>query len=105
VPEVAVQVQCLPMAGGGGGVVTGLLLHDVQLVEGAGLAERITEVTVQAQGLLVAGGRGRVQVVVQQPPGGGTFGRVPGGVRYSTGIAASGGSRNPARNSGPERAE
>ena len=44
------------MVGNGGLVVPGLLLHAAQAVEGFGLAAPVTEVAVQRQRLLVAGG-------------------------------------------------
>jgi len=43
----------LLVAGGGGRVVPGLLLHDAEVVEGVGLAEQVTEVAAQREGLLV----------------------------------------------------
>ena len=60
VAEVTEQRQGLLVAGGGGRVVPGLLLHEAEVVEGVGLAEPVTEVAEQRQGLLLAGGGGRV---------------------------------------------
>jgi len=40
------------VAGGGGGVVAGLLLYEAQVVESLGLAEQVAEVTEQRQGLV-----------------------------------------------------
>ena len=60
VTEVAEQGQGLLVAGGGGRVVTGQLLHDPKIVEGPGLTEPVPEIAEQGQGLLVTGGGGRV---------------------------------------------
>ena len=47
------------MAGGGGRVVAGLLLHDAEIVEGMSLARQVAEVAEQRQGLPEAGSGGR----------------------------------------------
>src|SRR5215472_16894411 len=60
VAEAAEQFEGLLVAGGGGRVVPGLLLHQAEVVEGLGLAEPVTEVAEQRQGLLLAGRGGRV---------------------------------------------
>jgi hypothetical protein len=48
------------VAGGRGRIVPGLLLHEAQVVEGVSLAEQVTEIAAQRQGLPPAGGRRRV---------------------------------------------
>ena len=55
VAEVTEQRQGLLVAGGGGRMVPGLLLHQAKVVEGEGLAEPVPEVAEQRQGLLLAG--------------------------------------------------
>ena len=47
VAEVTEQRQGLLVAGGGGQVVPGLLLHHAQVVEGVGLAAQVAEVAEQ----------------------------------------------------------
>ena len=53
------------MAGGGGPVVPGQLLHEAEFVAGEALGGRFAEVTERLQRLLVAGSGGRV--VAGQP--------------------------------------
>src|SRR5262252_4984167 len=60
VAEVAEQGQGLPVAGGGGRVVPGLLLHQPEVVQRVGLAEPVAQVAEQRQGPVLAGGGGSV---------------------------------------------
>jgi hypothetical protein len=60
VAEVTKLRQGPLVAGSGGRVVPGLLLHDAQAVEGLGLASQVAEVAPQRQGLPLAGSGGRV---------------------------------------------
>ena len=60
VAEVAEQRQGPLVAGGGGRVVPGQLLHQAQVGEGVGLGQPVARVAGQRQRLLVAGGGGRV---------------------------------------------
>jgi hypothetical protein len=60
VAEVAEQRQGLLLAGGGGRVVPGQVLHQAQVVQGGSLSEAVAGPAGQRQGLLLVSGGGRV---------------------------------------------
>jgi len=60
VAQFAVQGKGLGMAGEGGGIFAGQLLHPAEVIQGSALERPVTKFTHHVQGSFQAGGRGRV---------------------------------------------